>query len=102
MTSRRSYVIITGGSEPVRGPRGRHRLGAPGTAPRYPAGPPPRQPGSRPPGGRRPHRARHRRTPRPAVFAIRSASLVVLLGMVAVSGWFAAAGATAFAQMIQP
>jgi hypothetical protein len=36
------------------------------------------------------------------VFAIRSASLVVLLGMVAVSGWFAAAGATAFAQMIQP
>jgi hypothetical protein len=106
MASRRSYVIITGGPAPGRAPGrvvgwspGRHRVGAPGTAPRYPAGPP------RPAAGRRRHRSgrpRHRRTTRPSAFLVRYASLVVLLGTVAVSGWFAAAGATAFAQMVQP
>jgi hypothetical protein len=121
MASRRSYVIITGGPAPGRAPGrvvsrspGRHRMGAPGTAPRYPAGPPrpaaarphtARPHTARPDAGRRRHRSgrpRHRRTTPPSTFLVRYASLVVVLGAVAVSGWFAAAGATAFAQMVQP
>lgn len=104
-SSRRAYVIVTGGREarPGRYDRGlrsatpaggRHRPGVPGTAARYPAGPP------RFPGPRRP---RHRRpADRRSGFAVRYASLVVLLGAVAVSGWFTAAGAAAFAQMVHP
>jgi hypothetical protein len=97
MAKQFSYVIVA--SEPGDRRRlpafgaGRHRLGVPGTAPRYPSGPP-RQAGRR--------RARHRRTERPSVFAVRYATLLVLLGMIGVSGWFAANGATAVAQMIQP
>jgi hypothetical protein len=73
---------------------GRHRLGTPGTALRYPAGPP-RRPGRR--------RARHyRRVQRPSMFAVRYATLLVLLAAIGVSGWFAATGASAVAQMIQP
>lgn len=100
-SSRRAYVIVAGaGGEPGtattatwhrRG--GRHRLGTPGTTPRHPAGPP---------GRRCLRRPRHRRTGRPSVSAARYTSLVILLGAVAASGWFTAAGATAFAQMIQP
>lgn len=120
---RGSYVIVNGLPDGRRRlHRGRHRLGTPGTAPRYPSGPPrpPGAPGqSGPPGppdqsgpprppvaagqsGPPARRARHRRPAASSVLAVRSAGLVVLLGTVAVSGWFAAAGATAFAQMIQP
>jgi hypothetical protein len=126
----RSYMIINwsdGGrpvrQEPVRARRlrgpgrygagrygtghhgtGRHRLGAPGTVRRDPqrfrsgsqASPECRR---RP---FRPNRARHRRGERPTLLAARYGTLVVLLGTVGISGWFAAAGAAAFAQMIQP
>lgn len=66
---RRSYVIVTslsGTGRPWRPARhqrrrGRHRLGTPGTTPRYPAGPPRQgQPG---------RRARPRRAARPADLA---------------------------------
>jgi hypothetical protein len=87
MVSRRSYMMVT----PAAG--GRHRLGTPGTAPRHRTGP----------AGRRAlYRAGHRRTERRSRFAARYASLLVLLGMIGISGWFAAAGAAAVAQMIQP
>ena len=72
---------------------GRHRLGAPGTVRRSPAGP--ARPFHR-------HRARHRRTAPPSAFAVRYATMLVLLGALAVSGWFTATGATAVAQMIAP
>lgn len=94
--STRAYVIIASepaGRFPGRPRAGRHRLGAPGTAPRYPAGPPARP---------RAQRARHRRTDAAPVSAVRYTTLVVLLGTLAVSGWFAASGASAVAQMIQP
>lgn len=94
METRRSYVIFNGRSRGTRPPTaGRHRAGAPGTTARYPAGPPRR------PDGRRP---RHLRASRRPISAVRSAGLVVLLGAAAVSSWFAAAGAAAFAQMTQP
>jgi hypothetical protein len=115
----RSYMIINwsdGGrpvrQEPVRARRlrgpgrygagrygtghhgtGRHRLGAPGTVRRDP---------DRRRRPFRPNRARHRRGERPTLLAARYGTLVVLLGTVGISGWFAAAGAAAFAQMIQP
>jgi hypothetical protein len=73
---------------------GRHRAGVPGTVLRYPAGP--LRPANR-------HQARHHRpAPRPSGFAVRYATLLVLLVAIGVSGWFAANGATAVAQMIQP
>jgi hypothetical protein len=102
MTKQLSYVIIArepgnGGSPPAgsrhRHVAGRHRLGAPGTTPRYPAG-------RRRQSGRR--KVRHRRAERRSAFAVRYATLLVLLGMLGISGWFAATGATAVAQMIQP
>jgi hypothetical protein len=73
---------------------GRHRPGVPGTVVRYPAGPP------RPSGRRR--ACHYRRTRPPSGFAVRYATLLVLLAAIGVSGWFAANGATAVAQMIQP
>jgi hypothetical protein len=73
---------------------GRHRLGTPGTVPRYPAGPPH-------PSGRR--RARHQRPSAPGPGpGVRYATLLVLLAAIGISGWFAATGASAVAQMIQP
>jgi hypothetical protein len=97
MVSRRSYMIVA----PVAG--GRHRLGTPGTAPRYRTRPPRQNRRRR--AWRRPRprlRPRHRRTEPRSRFTARYASLLVLLGMIGISGWFAAAGAAAVAQMIQP
>ena len=94
----RSYVIVTwpetGG--PVRVPRhraGRHRLGVPGMVRRHSA---------RPRGPLRRSRGRHSRPAQPTRLAARYGTLVVVLGTVTVSGWFAASGAAAFAQMITP
>jgi hypothetical protein len=73
---------------------GRHRLGTPGTVRRYPDGPPNLS-------GRR--WARHRRrTHRPSGQGVRYATVLVLLATIGISGWFAATGASAVAQMIQP
>jgi hypothetical protein len=47
-----------------------------------------------------PQRARHRRPPARSQTAARSASTLLLLATLLVSGWFAATGATAFAQMV--
>lgn len=99
-----SYVIVADGSVARAGvggagaarraaSAGRHRAGVPGTVLRYPAGAPR-------PACRRARRRRHGE--RPSTFAIRYATLLVLLAAVGVSGWFAATGASAVAQMIQP
>lgn len=99
----RSYVIVTGGAH-LPGPRelrraraarrGRHRLGTPGRVPRRPYGP------TRPAA-----RGRHRATgpaPRPSTLAAAYAVLVMVMGTLITSGWFAATGAAALAQMTQP
>jgi len=52
------------------------------------------------PGRSGPHRARHRRPPARSRSAARSASALLLLATLLVSGWFAVTGATAFAQMV--
>lgn len=101
----RSYVIVTR-SQPLPGRRelrrvgtdhregGRHRLGAPGRVPRHTCR------------SRRPAtRGRHRATGpalRPSRLAAAYAALVMVLGTLITSGWFAATGAAALAQMTQP
>lgn len=94
----RSYVIVswpeTGGPVQIPSHRpGRHRMGAPG-ATRRPTGGPHRRPFR--------CRGRHRHVEKRSVLAARYGTLVVMLGTVAVSGWFTATGAAAFAQMVQP
>jgi len=89
-----------------RGRPGRHRLGTPGLRP-YRAG-------RRDVGALARPRARLRRPAHCARHAVparrsfglrdlpRGATLVVVLATLLISGWFAASGAAAFAQMVQP
>jgi hypothetical protein len=86
---------------------GRHRIGAPGLRHYRPA----RRQGEAvvrrrpvPPGAARTGRhAAHRRAAAADGAALaRYASLAVVLSALLVSGWFAASGASAFAQMIHP
>lgn len=102
----RSYVVVTASGQPLPGRRelrgagrghraaGRHRLGAPGRVPRYSYR------------SRRPAaRGRHRVTGpalRPSTLAAAYGALVMVLGTLIASGWFAATGAAALAQMAQP
>ncbi|HWG98613.1 MAG TPA: hypothetical protein VNV66_04635 [Pilimelia sp.] len=106
MPTHRAYVIVCHAAR-LR-PRGRHRAGTPGLRPYRPG--PIRRPGAaaRParaagggPWGRRP---RHARRPGPLTGEAlsRYATLTVLIVTVLVSGWFAATGAAAFAQMGRP
>jgi hypothetical protein len=94
----RSYVIIAdspgSGSRPpgrrqAARRRGRHRRAVPGTARST---------------RRRlwPRRARHRLSAPAGLLALRYASAIMVLGVVAASSWYTVSGATAFAQMIQP
>jgi hypothetical protein len=97
----RAELAAAGLAELVRRHRqpGRHRLGAPGLRhyrfgfPAHPLGP-----------GRPPHRARHAATPKRLVREAlpRYAASVAVLATMVISGWFAASGAAAFAQMVQP
>ncbi len=93
MRHQHPYLIVaaTGPGRAVRGHRraGRHRLSTGVDRPRL--------------RGWSTHRARHRRRTAPMRgVAVRYGGLLAVLGTVAVSGWFAATGAAAFAQMTQP
>lgn len=94
MRHQNPYLIVaaTERSRAVRGHRraGRHRLSTGADRPRLARWSTHR-------------RARHRRPTAPMRgVAVRYGSLLAVLGTVAVSGWFAATGAVAFAQMTQP
>lgn len=114
MPGRRRYVIIT---PPTTGRRagwayihrqaGRHRFGSPDAAQ------PVQTPGSdRENRARRRafwdrgrsflHRGRHRRPVRSAIAALRYSGVTTVLAALFSSAWFAASGAAAAAQMIQP
>jgi hypothetical protein len=92
MGHRNPYLIVTADARGrgVRGHRraGRHRLSVGAERPRI----------ARP--WRRP--ARHRAVQRTRGLALRYGAVLAVLGTAAVSGWLAASGAAAFAQMAHP